>query len=50
MKRRGGEVIVFGIELLSGRVTYKAKQDNPNKVNIDLNKMPTDSRTGEDVY
>ncbi|KAF3565848.1 hypothetical protein DY000_02015390 [Brassica cretica] len=29
-------------------VSYKAKQENPNKVDIDLNKMPTDASTSEE--
>nr|VDD09371.1 unnamed protein product [Brassica oleracea] len=29
-------------------VSYKAKQGNPNKVDIDLNKMPTDASTSEE--
>ncbi|XP_033134251.1 uncharacterized protein LOC117127721 [Brassica rapa] len=29
-------------------VSYKAKQGNPNKIDIDLNKMPTDASTSEE--
>nr|VDD21575.1 unnamed protein product [Brassica oleracea] len=29
-------------------VNYKAKQGNPNKIDIDLNKMPTDASTSEE--